>query len=118
MTWLSLCSMDQLQHTIKRYYGNDFDACRYLCSSKSNSSWSTGDKYPVIYSAPNLLAVLIKHFYLLIYFLIIMIGIHILGIVLKRVKMWYGQYLLKSGINNVRVKKKLPANIDVVDFLL
>jgi hypothetical protein len=47
-----------------------------------------------------------------------MIGIHILGIVLKRVKMWYGQYLLKSGINNVRVKKKLPANIDVVDFLL
>ncbi|MEL7658172.1 MAG: P-loop NTPase fold protein, partial [Bacillota bacterium] len=30
VTFVFSVNLDQLQHTIKRYYGNDFDACRYL----------------------------------------------------------------------------------------
>lgn len=30
ITFVFSVNLDQLQHTIKRYYGNDFDACRYL----------------------------------------------------------------------------------------
>lgn len=30
ITFVISVNLDELQHTIKRYYGNDFDACRYL----------------------------------------------------------------------------------------
>ncbi|WP_018306841.1 KAP family P-loop NTPase fold protein [Desulfitobacterium hafniense] len=30
VTFVFSVNLDQLQHTVKRYYGNDFDACRYL----------------------------------------------------------------------------------------
>jgi hypothetical protein len=30
ITFVFSVNLDELQHTIKRYYGNDFDACRYL----------------------------------------------------------------------------------------
>lgn len=30
VTFVFSVNLDELQHTIKRYYGNDFDACRYL----------------------------------------------------------------------------------------